>query len=197
MSSCHKVNFSVSELAEKIRPLLDLDEFVKKRGGTLDSGTLIAPRINGTVLLDDLAKDSLCTQLAECIRTHISNTTYIDNGELDGTTLVLKQGNAEVKRIPLGSLIPVVKADRFLSKVDYKPAQKVLEFVTSASGEADKKFTVPLDDLLNVSLDPASLVGTGLELRDGRLHVKQDLQALVGNTVLANDERTVLGKFMK
>lgn len=178
MMNCCNIKVPMRALAEKLKPLLGLDKYVEKNGGTLTNGVLSTPTIKGAVSLDTNATASLCSALAQCIRDYIADTPFVDNGELVGSELVLKQGIMVIDRINLANLVPQIKADRFLSQVNYKRDQKVLEFVTSAQGERDQIFTIPLDDLINVSVDPASLVGDGLEVRDGKLHVKDELCTL-------------------
>lgn len=176
MMNCCNIKVPMKALAEKLKPLLGLDKYVEKNGGTLTNGVLSTPTIKGTVTLDNGAKDSLCSALEQCIRGYIEDTPFVDNGELVGSELVLKQGNTVIDRINLASLVPQIKADRFLSQVNYEPAQKLLEFVTSAQGEQDQTFTIPLDDLLNVNI--AEYAGDGLEVRDGKLHIKDELCTL-------------------
>ena len=154
------------------------DKYVEKNGGTLTNGVLSTPTIIGAVSLDSNATESLCSALEQCIRDYIADTPFVDSGELDGTTLVLKQGDSVINRIPLGDLVPPAKADRFLSSVTYNRDGKRLEFVTSAMGEQDKTFTIPLDDMVNVPVNPENLAGDGLIARDGKLHVHAELCTL-------------------
>lgn len=176
MMNCCNIKVPMKALAEKLKPLLGLDEYVEKNGGTLTNGVLSTPTIKGAVSLDTNATASLCSALEQCIRDYIADTPFVDNGEFVGSELVLKQGNTVIDRINLANLVPKAKADRFLSQVNYKPAQKLLEFVTSAQGEQNQTFTVPLDDLLNVNI--AEYAGDGLEVRGGKLHIKDELCTL-------------------
>ena len=178
MPKCCNIKVSVKTLAETLIPMLGLDKTIDSQGGTLTGGTLVSPSINGSVTFDSEAKASLCTQLEECTRDIIKDTPYVDTVELDGSALVLKKNGSELKRVDFGNLVPAAKADRFLSEVNYKRDQKILEFVTSAAGEQNQTFTVPLEDLLNTTVDPTSLAGDGLEARDGKLYVKSELCTL-------------------
>ena len=176
--NCCNIKVPMKALAEKLKPLLGLDKYVEKNGGTLTNGVLSTPTIKGAVSLDSNATESLCSALEQCIRDYIADTPFVDNGELVGSELVLKQGNTVIDRINLATLVPQIKADRFLSKVNYNRKDKRLEFVTSAQGEQDQTFTVPLDDLINEDFDIAAYAGDGLEVRGGKLHIKDGLCTL-------------------
>lgn len=178
MMNCCNIKVPMRVLAEKLKPLLGLDKYVEKNGGTLTNGVLSTPTIEGTITLDDGAKDSLCSALEQCIRDYIADTPFVDNGELVGSELVLKQGNTVIDRINLASLVPQIKADRFLSRVVYNKAAKQLVFTTSAQGEQDNTFIIPLDDLINVDINIAEYAGDGLEVRGGKLHIKDELCTL-------------------
>ena len=105
LNSGEKHRISKEELAEFIKPALHgLDKYVEKNGGILTKGVLYAPTINGAVSLDSNATKSLCSALEQCIRDYIADTPFVDNGELVGSELVLKQGNTVIDRINLATL---------------------------------------------------------------------------------------------
>ena len=100
LNSGEKHRISKEELAE----FNGLDKYVEKNGGILTKGVLYAPTINGAVSLDSNATKSLCSALEQCIRDYIADTPFVDNGELVGSELVLKQGNTVIDRINLATL---------------------------------------------------------------------------------------------
>lgn len=103
LSSGEKHRISNEELAGSLKPLLGLDKYVEKNGGTLTNGVLSTPTIKGAVSLDSNATESLCSALEQCIRDYIAATPFVDNGELVGSELVLKQGNTVLDRIDLAT----------------------------------------------------------------------------------------------
>lgn len=83
------------------------------------------------------------------------------SGELRGEAIQLKnEAGRVVSTINLSSLIPDTKADRFLSEVAYRDADKKLVFTTSAQGEANRTFEVAVEDFMRAATD-ATLTGNG------------------------------------
>lgn len=194
--NCCNIKVSMKVLVEKIKPLLGLDTYVESNGGTLTNVVLSTPTIKGAVSLDTDATASLCSALERCIRDYIAGTPFVDNAELVGSELVLKQGTTVISRISFGNLVPQIKADRFLSKVDYKKPEKQLVFTTSADGEQDQTFTIPLDDLINVEINLTDYAGDGLEAKGGKLKIKDallnaqvDVEALAGDGLEARGNK--------
>lgn len=180
---------------------------LSKQYVAIENGVAKDLTLKGGVTLDSATKQDLCEALENCITDLIASeattiksfdllgeqlritmsdgSTFtvdtppaVDNGELVGSELVLKQGNTVIDRINFATLVPQIKADRFLSQVNYNRQGKRLEFVTSAQGEQDQTFTIPLDDLINEDFDIAAYAGDGLEVRGGKIHIKDGLCTL-------------------
>lgn len=76
-----------------------------------------------------------------------SGQVTIENFSLEGSELTIKLSNDDEKTVDLSYLVPAIKADRFLSNVTYNQERNSLIFTTSADGEADTIFEVPLNDI--------------------------------------------------
>lgn len=134
-----------------------------------------AALIKKLVETDETLKATLCSTLAGCITSFIP--TKVSGGHIDGGKLVLTDSNGDtMAEVDISGIVPVTKADRFLSEVTYDDVTKKFVFVTTAGGTDRQTLEVHINDLVSgLTINPADLAGDGLEVKGGKLHIISEL----------------------
>ena len=170
---CCNIKVPMKALAEKLKPLLGLDKYVEKNGGTLTNGVLSTPTIKGAVSLDSTATESLCSALEQCIRDYIADTPFVGNGELC-TLGVTNQSSYTVKdtddvivsdggTITFPSSIPVGRAFTVIQAAD-----------TAVVLASDGTINPPLDKTL--TMYGKNAVATVIKTGTNVFYVSGDMQ---------------------
>lgn len=101
------VQIPVDDIAEEVKQLLNLDQYVKQDNGTATNLTL-----KGGVVLDTKSAEDLCRQLAECI-----NTGKVVSLERDGDTISLALSNGETFTVNLSDYVTTSELSEALQDV--------------------------------------------------------------------------------
>ena len=208
--SCN-VQIPVDDIAEEVKQLLDLDQYVKQDNGTANNLTL-----KGDLALDKTATASLCEALEGCIKDAIAEA----EAEAEATTVKSFELLGEQLRITMtdGATFPVDLSKFTTDAEAAKIAEDINKLITddhlvsaTLNGEtlvmtmkSGKQISVPLSGLSkDVYLSSGTVQGNNLVLtkNDGTtvtidLAQFANVAPTAGNTAVANDGATVLGKFL-
>ena len=208
--SCN-VQIPVDDIAEEVKQLLDLDQYVKQDNGTANNLTL-----KGDLALDKAATASLCEALEGCIKDAIAEA----EAEAEATTVKSFELLGEQLRITMtdGTTFPVDLSKFTTDAEAAKIAEDINKLITddhlvsaTLNGEtlvmtmkSGKQISVPLSGLSkDVYLSSGTVQGNNLVLtkNDGTtvtidLAQFANVAPTAGNIAVANDETTVLGKFL-
>ena len=205
------VQIPVDDIAEEVKQLLDLDQYVKQDNGTANNLTL-----KGDLALDKAATASLCEALEGCIKDAIAEA----EAEAEATTVKSFELLGEQLRITMtdGTTFPVDLSKFTTDAEAAKIAEDINKLITddhlvsaTLNGEtlvmtmkSGKQISVPLSGLSkDVYLSSGTVQGNNLVLtkNDGTtvtidLAQFANVAPTAGNIAVANDETTVLGKFL-
>ena len=200
------VQIPVDDIAEEVKQLLNLDQYVKQNNGTFNN-----PTLKGGVTLDSAATASLCDALENCITDLIeSEAGTITSFELIGEQLRITMANGSTFPVDLSKFTTDAEAAKIAEDIKKQATDDHLVSST-LNGEtlvmtmkSGKQINVPLSGLSkDVYLASGTVQGNNLVLtKNDGTKVTIDLAQFAntppaaGNTAVANDEKTVLGKFL-
>lgn len=114
----------------------------------------------------------------------------LQNVRLEGSDLIFTLDDDSEVTVGLSSLVPAVKADRFLSDVSYDEDSNTFIFTTSEDGDNEETISVPISDIVdNFKLQVSGEADNSIELRNGKIYVPpipkegDTIQDLGGNTL--------------
>lgn len=201
------VQIPVDDIAEEVKQLLDLDQYVKQDNGTAKNLTL-----KGDLTLDKAATASLCEALEGCIKDAIAEAeaTTIKSFELLGEQLRVTMTDGTTYPVDLSKFTTDAEAAKIAEDIKKQVTDDHLVSST-LNGEtlvmtmkSGKQISVPLTGLSkDVYLSSGTVQGSNLVLtKNDGTKVTIDLAQFAnvaptaGNIAVANDEKTVLGKFL-
>ena len=201
------INEIVAEVAAQLANQQPKTESVAKEDGIAKNLTL-----KGDVALDATAKASLCEALEDCIKDLIAEAeaTTIKSFELMGEQLRITMTDGTTFPVDLSQFTTAAEATKIADEIK---KQIVDVHLVSAELFGDtllmtmsdgKQIRVPLTGLSkDVNLSSGTVKGNNLVLTksDGSevtINLEQfaNVAPTAGNIALANDEKTVLGKFL-
>ena len=199
------INEIVAAVAAQLANQQPKTEYVAKEDGVLKNLTL-----KGDVSLDSAAKASLCEALEDCIKDLIAETGSIKSFEVLGEQLRITMSDGTIFPVDLSQFTTAVEATQIAENIKRTISDEYLASSTLQGNtlvmvmSSGKQLHVPLTGLgSDVNVAGGQVQGNTLVLtkNDGS-SVQIDLSQFanapvaVGNTALANDGVTVLGKFL-
>ena len=180
-------------------------EYVEKEDGIAKNLTL-----KGDVALDATAKASLCEALEDCIKDLIAETGSIKSFEVLGEQLRITMPDGTIFPVDLSQFVTATEAVKITDEIkkvindDYLKTATLNGETLIMTMNSGKQLRVPLTGLSkDVNLSSGTVQGNNLVLTksDGAkvtINLEQfaNVAPTAGNVALANDERTVLGKFL-
>ena len=199
------LNEIVAAVAAQLANQQPKTEYVAKEDGVLKNLTL-----KGDVSLDSAAKASLCEALEDCIKDLIAETGSIKSFEVLGEQLRITMPDGTIFPVDLSQFVTATEAVKITDEIkkvindDYLKTATLNGETLIMTMNSGKQLRVPLTGLSkDVNLSSGTVQGNNLVLTksDGAkvtINLEQfaNVAPTAGNVALANDERTVLGKFL-
>ena len=199
------INEIVAAVAAQLNNQQPKTEYVAKEDGVAKNLTL-----KGDVALDATAKASLCEALEDCIKDLIAETGSIKSFELIGEQLRITMTDGSTFPVDLSKFVDATEAAKIADEIkklindDYLKTATLNGETLIMTMNSGKQLRVPLTGLSkDVNLASGTVQGNNLVLTksDGTkvtINLEQfaNVAPTAGNIALANDERTVLGKFL-
>ena len=168
--------------------------------------------LKGGVTLDSATKRDLCEALEDCIKDLIAEAeaTTIKSFELLGEQLRITMTNGTIFPVDLSQFVTATEAVKIADDIkksitdDYLVSASLTGETLVMTMNSGKQIRVPLTGLSkDVNLSSGTVQGNNLVLTksDGTqvtINLEQfaNVAPTAGNIALANDEKTVLGKFL-
>lgn len=199
------INEIVAAVAAQLANQQPKTEYVEKEDGIAKNLTL-----KGDVALDATAKASLCEALEDCIKDLIAEAGSIKSFELIGDQLRITMTDGSTFPVDLSQFVTATEAVKIADEIkklindDYLVSASLTGETLIMTMNSGKQLRVPLTGLSkDVNLSSGTVQGNNLVLTksDGSkvtINLEQfaNVAPTAGNIALANDERTVLGKFL-
>ena len=199
------LNEIVAAVAAQLANQQPKTESVAKEDGIAKNLTL-----KGDVSLDSAAKASLCEALEDCIKDLIAETGSIKSFEVLGEQLRITMPDGTIFPVDLSQFVTATEAVKITDEIkkvindDYLKTATLNGETLIMTMNSGKQLRVPLTGLSkDVNLSSGTVQGNNLVLTksDGTkvtINLEQfaNVAPTAGNVALANDERTVLGKFL-
>ena len=199
------LNEIVAAVAAQLANQQPKTESVAKEDGIAKNLTL-----KGDVALDATAKASLCEALEDCIKDLIAETGSIKSFEVLGEQLRITMPDGTIFPVDLSQFVTATEAVKITDEIkklindDYLKTATLNGETLIMTMNSGKQLRVPLTGLSkDVNLSSGTVQGNNLVLTksDGAkvtINLEQfaNVAPTAGNIALANDERTVLGKFL-
>ena len=199
------INEIVAAVAAQLANQQPKTEYVAKEDGIAKNLTL-----KGDVALDATAKASLCEALEDCIKDLIAETGSIKSFEVLGEQLRITMPDGTIFPVDLSQFVTATEAVKITDEIkkvindDYLKTATLNGETLIMTMNSGKQLRVPLTGLSkDVNLSSGTVQGNNLVLTksDGtkvtiNLGQFANVAPTAGNVALANDERTVLGKFL-
>ena len=199
------LNEIVAAVAAQLANQQPKTESVAKEDGIAKNLTL-----KGDVALDATAKASLCEALEDCIKDLIAETGSIKSIEVLGEQLRITMPDGTIFPVDLSQFVTATEAVKITDEIkkvindDYLKTATLNGETLIMTMNSGKQLRVPLTGLSkDVNLSSGTVQGNNLVLTksDGtkvtiNLGQFANVAPTAGNVALANDERTVLGKFL-
>ena len=199
------INEIVAAVAAQLANQQPKTESVAKEDGIAKNLTL-----KGDVSLDSAAKASLCEALEDCIKDLIAETGSIKSFEVLGEQLRITMPDGTIFPVDLSQFVTATEAVKITDEIkkvindDYLKTATLNGETLIMTMNSGKQLRVPLTGLSkDVNLSSGTVQGNNLVLTksDGTkvtINLEQfaNVAPTAGNVALANDERTVLGKFL-
>ena len=199
------INEIVAAVAAQLANQQPKTESVAKEDGIAKNLTL-----KGDVSLDSAAKASLCEALEDCIKDLIAETGSIKSFEVLGEQLRITMTDGTTFPVDLSQFVTATEAVKITDEIkkvindDYLKTATLNDETLIMTMNSGKQLRVPLTGLSkDVNLSSGTVQGNNLVLTksDGTkvtINLEQfaNVAPTAGNVALANDERTVLGKFL-
>lgn len=199
------INEIVAEVAAQLANQQPKTESIAKEDGIAKNLTL-----KGDVSLDSAAKASLCEALEDCIKDLIAETGSIKSFEVLGEQLRITMPDGTIFPVDLSQFVTATEAVKITDEIkkvindDYLKTATLNGETLIMTMNSGKQLRVPLTGLSkDVNLSSGTVQGNNLVLTksDGtkvtiNLGQFANVAPTAGNVALANDERTVLGKFL-
>ena len=199
------LNEIVAAVAAQLANQQPKTESVAKEDGIAKNLTL-----KGDVALDATAKASLCEALEDCIKDLIAETGSIKSFEVLGEQLRITMPDGTIFPVDLSQFVTATEAVKITDEIkkvindDYLKTATLNGETLIMTMNSGKQLRVPLTGLSkDVNLSSGTVQGNNLVLTksDGAkvtINLEQfaNVAPTAGNVALANDERTVLGKFL-
>lgn len=199
------INEIVAAVAAQLANQQPKTETVAKEDGIAKNLTL-----KGDVALDATAKASLCEALEDCIKDLIAEAGSIKSFELLGEQLRITMSDGNTLSVDLSQFVTATEAVKIADDIkklindDYLVSASLAGETLIMTMNSGKQLRVPLTGLSkDVNLSSGVVQGNNLVLTksDGTqvtINLEQfaNVAPTAGNIALANDERTVLGKFL-
>lgn len=201
------INEIVAAVAAQLANQQPKTEYVAKEDGIAKNLTL-----KGDVALDTAATASLCEALEDCIKDAIAEAkaTTIKSFELIGEQLRITMTDGTTFPVDLSKFVDATEAVKIADEIkklindDYLKTATLNGETLIMTMNSGKQLRVPLTGLSkDVNLSSGTVQGNNLVLTksDGSevtINLAQfaNVAPTAGNIALANDEKTVLGKFL-
>lgn len=199
------INEIVAAVAAQLANQQPKTEYVAKEDGVAKNLTL-----KGDVALDTAATASLCEALEDCIKDLIAEAGSIKSFELIGDQLRITMTDGSTFPVDLSKFVDATEAAKIADEIkklindDYLKTATLNGETLIMTMNSGKQLRVPLTGLSkDVNLSSGTVQGNNLVLTksDGSkvtINLEQfaNVAPTAGNIALANDERTVLGKFL-
>lgn len=201
------INEIVAAVAAQLNNQQPKTEYVEKEDGVAKNLTL-----KGDVALDATAKASLCEALEDCIKDAITEAEAktIKSFELIGDQLRITMTDGSTFLVDVSKFVDATEAAKIADDIkklindDYLVSASLTGETLIMTMNSGKQLRVPLTGLSkDVNLSSGTVQGNNLVLTksDGSkvtINLEQfaNVAPTAGNIALANDERTVLGKFL-
>lgn len=201
------INEIVAAVAAQLANQQPKTESVAKEDGVAKNLSL-----KGDVSLDSTAKASFCEALEDCIKDAIAEAEAktIKSFELIGEQLRITMTDGTTFPVDLSQFVTATEAVKIADEIkklindDYLVSASLTGETLIMTMNSGKQIRVPLTGLSkDVNLSSGTVQGNNLVLTksDGSkvtINLEQfvNVAPTAGNVALANDERTVLGKFL-
>ena len=199
------INEIVAAVAAQLANQQPKTEYVAKEDGVVKNLTL-----KGDVALDTAATASLCEALEDCIKDLIAEAGAIKSFELIGDQLRITMTDGTAFPVDLSKFVDATESAKIADEIkklindDYLKTATLNGETLIMTMNSGKQLRVPLTGLSkDVNLSSGTVQGNNLVLTksDGSkvtINLAQfaNVAPTAGNIALANDETTVLGKFL-
>lgn len=199
------INEIVAAVAAQLNNQQPKTEYVAKEDGVAKNLTL-----KGDVALDTAATASLCGALEDCIKDLIAEAGSIKSFELIDEQLRITMSDGNTFPVDLSQFVTATEAVKIADEIkklindDYLVSASLTGETLIMTMNSGKQLRVPLTGLSkDVNLASGTVQGNNLVLTksDGTkvtINLEQfaNVAPTAGNIALANDEKTVLGKFL-